>query len=211
MNREVHVRICGRLGVKFPGPTRQSQRSARPSSQGESERSVEQKREPMNKNRIGGLRCRASWPMTAKQISTASTGGKFGCCDTPSVLRGLDQWIPRLRAMIWKQRKRGKVRFRNLRQRNIGTALRPQTAGSSHGPCAAGQEPGFAVRISYCLLRLARDPRLFDVLWLNRTEPGCGPACPVGGRRASGRPLPLCRSSKTHAGELPRCYSDCVS
>jgi|ERR1700757_1463408 hypothetical protein len=24
MNREVHVRICERLGVKFPGPTRQS-------------------------------------------------------------------------------------------------------------------------------------------------------------------------------------------
>jgi RNA-directed DNA polymerase len=24
MNREVHVRICGRLGAKFPGPTRQS-------------------------------------------------------------------------------------------------------------------------------------------------------------------------------------------
>jgi hypothetical protein len=24
MNREVHVRICGRLGVQFPGPTRQS-------------------------------------------------------------------------------------------------------------------------------------------------------------------------------------------
>src|SRR6202049_1257711 len=24
MNREVHVRICGRLGVKFPGPTRQT-------------------------------------------------------------------------------------------------------------------------------------------------------------------------------------------
>jgi hypothetical protein len=23
MNREVHVRICGRLGAKFPGPTRQ--------------------------------------------------------------------------------------------------------------------------------------------------------------------------------------------
>ena len=22
MNREVHVRICGRLGAKFPGPTR---------------------------------------------------------------------------------------------------------------------------------------------------------------------------------------------
>src|SRR5664279_2799422 len=24
MNREVHVRICGGLGVKFPGPTRQT-------------------------------------------------------------------------------------------------------------------------------------------------------------------------------------------
>jgi len=23
MNREIHVRICGRLGAKFPGPTRQ--------------------------------------------------------------------------------------------------------------------------------------------------------------------------------------------
>ena len=27
MNREVQVRICERLGVKFPGPTRQSRRS----------------------------------------------------------------------------------------------------------------------------------------------------------------------------------------
>jgi hypothetical protein len=26
MNREVHVRICERLGVKFPGPTRQKRR-----------------------------------------------------------------------------------------------------------------------------------------------------------------------------------------
>jgi len=25
MNREVHVRICGRLGAKFPGPTRQEE------------------------------------------------------------------------------------------------------------------------------------------------------------------------------------------
>ena len=27
MNREVHVRICERLGVKFPGPTRHSRPS----------------------------------------------------------------------------------------------------------------------------------------------------------------------------------------
>jgi hypothetical protein len=27
MNREVHVRICERLGVKFPGPTRRYEMS----------------------------------------------------------------------------------------------------------------------------------------------------------------------------------------
>lgn len=41
---------------------------------------MEQKREPMNKNRMRGLRCRASWQMTAKRISIKSTGGKFGGC-----------------------------------------------------------------------------------------------------------------------------------
>jgi hypothetical protein len=30
MNREVHVRICGGLGVKFPGSTRQLRRPTRP-------------------------------------------------------------------------------------------------------------------------------------------------------------------------------------
>jgi hypothetical protein len=34
----------------------------------------------MNKNRIGGLRCGASWQLTAKPISTKSTGGKSGGC-----------------------------------------------------------------------------------------------------------------------------------
>src|SRR5579864_609597 len=29
MNREVHVRICGRLGAKFPGPTRQEETEPR--------------------------------------------------------------------------------------------------------------------------------------------------------------------------------------
>jgi hypothetical protein len=27
MNREVHVRFCERLGVQFPGPTRQTEKS----------------------------------------------------------------------------------------------------------------------------------------------------------------------------------------
>src|SRR6266853_4965763 len=39
------------------------------------ERSVEQRREPMNKNRIGGLRWRASKQRIAKPISIKLTGG----------------------------------------------------------------------------------------------------------------------------------------
>ena len=50
-----------------------------------SEASAEQTREPMNKNRIGGLRCRGSWQMTTKPISLKGTGGKFGGCTRKAV------------------------------------------------------------------------------------------------------------------------------
>ena len=36
--------------------------------------------EPMYKNRIRGIRCRTSWPMTTKSISIKGTGCKFGGC-----------------------------------------------------------------------------------------------------------------------------------
>jgi hypothetical protein len=39
---------------------------------------VEQKREPMNKNRIRGIRHRASWQLTTKPISIKDAGCKFG-------------------------------------------------------------------------------------------------------------------------------------
>jgi hypothetical protein len=39
---------------------------------------VEQKREPMNKNRIRGIRRRASWQPTTKPISIKSAGCKSG-------------------------------------------------------------------------------------------------------------------------------------
>src|ERR1700758_3244344 len=42
----------------------------------------------------------------------------FGYCQTPSLLQTLDKWIRRrLRSTIWKQWKRGHVRFRKLHQR----------------------------------------------------------------------------------------------
>ena len=41
---------------------------------------MEQTYEPMNKNRIRGIRCRTSWRMTTKSISIKGTGCKFGGC-----------------------------------------------------------------------------------------------------------------------------------
>jgi hypothetical protein len=49
------------------------------------ERSVEQRREPMNKNRIGGLRWRASERLIAKPTSIKLTGGKSGGCASKAV------------------------------------------------------------------------------------------------------------------------------
>jgi hypothetical protein len=45
-----------------------------------SEGSVEQRREPMDKNRIGGLRRRTNWPRTAKSTPIQGAGGQFGGC-----------------------------------------------------------------------------------------------------------------------------------
>jgi len=41
---------------------------------------VEQTYEPMYKNRIKGIRCRASGQLTVKPISIKGTGCKFGGC-----------------------------------------------------------------------------------------------------------------------------------
>ena len=41
---------------------------------------MEQRCEPMDKNRIRGLRRRTSWQVTAKSTSIKGAGGKFGGC-----------------------------------------------------------------------------------------------------------------------------------
>jgi hypothetical protein len=46
---------------------------------------VEQRREPMDKNRIGGIRCRASGQVIAKPISIKGTGCKSGGCAPKAV------------------------------------------------------------------------------------------------------------------------------
>ncbi len=72
-----------------------------------------------------------------KELATYLRGWKsyFGFSQTPSVLRRLEQWIRRrLRSMIWKPWKRGKVRLVKLRPRNVGAALAAPTAGSPTVP-----------------------------------------------------------------------------
>lgn len=71
--------------------------------------------------------------------------GYFSFCETPSVLCALDSWIRRrLRSVVWKQWKRGRVRFRELRARGVGKDLAAQTAGSCHGPWRLARSPALS-------------------------------------------------------------------
>jgi RNA-directed DNA polymerase len=71
--------------------------------------------------------------------------GYFGQSQTPSVLQGLEEWTRRrLRSVIWKQWKRGSVRFAELRKRGVGKDLAAQTAGSAHGPWRLANSPALA-------------------------------------------------------------------
>jgi RNA-directed DNA polymerase len=74
--------------------------------------------------------------------------GYFGDCQTPSVLRNLEMWLRRrLRSVVWKQWKRGRTRFRELRKRDIGKDLAAQTAGSPHGPWRLAHSPALTLAL----------------------------------------------------------------
>ena len=47
---------------------------------------MEQRREPMDKNRIGGLRRRTSGLLIAKSTTIKGAGGKFGGCALKAVI-----------------------------------------------------------------------------------------------------------------------------
>jgi RNA-directed DNA polymerase len=88
--------------------------------------------------------------------------GYFGFCQTPSVLERLDQWIRRrLRSILWKQWKRGTVRYRNLRKRGVNADLAARTAGSAHGSWRIADSPA---------LHIAFPNSYFDSLALPRLK-----------------------------------------
>ena len=89
----------------------------------------------------------------------------FGFCQTPSLLKALDEWIRRrLRSMFWKQWKRGKQRYAQLRHLGIGRDLAAQTAGSPHGPGHLANSPALCIALPLAYFDSLGLPRLFDGL-----------------------------------------------
>ncbi|WP_281015598.1 reverse transcriptase domain-containing protein [Mesorhizobium sp. M00.F.Ca.ET.216.01.1.1] len=97
----------------------------------------------------------ASLVQIAKELSLYLKGwrGYFGFCETPSVLRSLDQWIRRrFRSIAWKQWKGGRTRFAELRRRGVGHHLAAQTAGSVQGPWRISNSPALAIALPNAFL-----------------------------------------------------------
>ena len=88
-------------------------------------------------------------------------GGYFGFCQTPSVLESLNSWIRRrLRCFQWKQWKRGKRRFAELRRMGVGKDLAAQTAGSPHGPWRISRSPALSYAMPHAFWARLGLPRL---------------------------------------------------
>jgi RNA-directed DNA polymerase len=72
----------------------------------------------------------------------------FGFCETPSVLGKLDSWLRRrLRLVFWRQWRRGRTRYAELRQRGVNHGLAAKTAGSAHGPWRLSRSPALSIAL----------------------------------------------------------------
>jgi RNA-directed DNA polymerase len=99
----------------------------------------------------------------AKELTRYLRGwlGYFGKCETPFVLEELERWLRRrLRSAIWKQWKRGPVRFAELRKRGVGKDLAAKTAGSAHGPWRLANSPALATALPNAYFDSLGLPRL---------------------------------------------------
>jgi RNA-directed DNA polymerase len=90
-----------------------------------------------------------------KELSVYLVGwrGYFGFCETPSVLRELDQWIRRrLRAIVWKQWRHGPNRFAEMRRCGVGRDQAARAAGSPRGPWRISASPALSMALSNAFL-----------------------------------------------------------
>jgi RNA-directed DNA polymerase len=75
--------------------------------------------------------------------------GYFGFCETPGVLRKLDEWIRRrIRCFFWKQWKHSPTRFQELTARGVSRNLAAQTVGSPHGVWRLSCSPALSIALS---------------------------------------------------------------
>ncbi|XUW93269.1 group II intron reverse transcriptase/maturase (plasmid) [Burkholderia sp. M6-3] len=75
--------------------------------------------------------------------------GYFGYCETPGVLRKLDEWIRRrMRCFFWKQWKHSPARFQELTARGVSRHLAAQTVGSPHGVWRLSCSPALNIALS---------------------------------------------------------------
>jgi RNA-directed DNA polymerase len=87
--------------------------------------------------------------------------GYFRLCQTPSVLRELDQWIRRrLRSLAWVHWKTGSNRFKQLRRRGVGNLLAANTAGSNKGPWRLSRTKALTIAFSNAAFAEQRLPLL---------------------------------------------------
>jgi RNA-directed DNA polymerase len=118
------------------------------------------------KERIRELTCRTrgvSIERMSQDLAAYLRGwiGYFGRCQTPSVLESLEKWTRRrLRSVLWKQWKRGRARFAELRKRGVGIDLAAQTAGSPHGPWRLADSPALHVALPNAYFDSLGIPRL---------------------------------------------------
>lgn len=93
----------------------------------------------------------------------------FAFCETPSILQRLDQWTHRrLRCVVWKQWKRGRTRYAELRQRGVGRDLAAQSAGSSHGPWRLAASPALSFALPGAYFTSLGLPTLTATAMLNQ-------------------------------------------
>src|SRR5487761_557238 len=118
------------------------------------------------KQRVRELTRRTRGVSLARRVEELSTYLRgwlsyFGFCQTPSVLRNLEQWLRRrLRSVLWKQWKRGHTRFVELRKRGVGLELAAKAAGSSHGPWHLANSPALAIALPNAYFDSLGLPRL---------------------------------------------------
>jgi RNA-directed DNA polymerase len=96
------------------------------------------------------------------------------------VLQSLEEWTRRqLRSAIWKQWKRGTVRFAELRKRGVNPQLAAPTAGSAHGPWHLARSKAVALALPNAYFDSLGIPRLTVRYRSTHRTAVYGPVCTV--------------------------------